>query len=176
MLCIFIYILQNVVLICKCTTSFKRNASHAAFDLPQYHLGNIRRCRAKLGDCCRRVKIHDRYEILFFKVFPRGKPKTSHDHIGGAFLQHFLKPYGDIKLVIFFQIASGKGLQKRTLVICAVILDCIMNHPVQLIGKRQLRILFNLTESVREFFQNPIFLFLSKLPERKRNITPRMGI
>lgn len=176
MLCIFIFILQNAGLICKCATSFKRNASHAAFDLPQYRLGNIRRCRAKLGDCRRRVKIHHRDKILFFKVFPWGKPKTSHDHIGGAFLQHFLKPYGDIKLVVFLQIAAGKGLQKRAPVICAVILHGIMNDPIQLIRKRQSRILVNLPESVCEFFQDSFFLFFLKLPECKRNIAPRVGI
>ena len=176
MLCIFIFILQNAVLICKCVAFFKCNTSHAAFDLPQYHLGNIRRCRTKLGDCRRRVKIHHRDKILFFKVFPWGKPKTSHDHIGGAFLQHFLKPHGYVELVVFLQIAAGKGLQKRTLVICAVILHCIVNDPIQLIGKRQLRILVNLTESVCEFFQDSFFVFLVKLPECKRNIAPRVGI
>ena len=176
MLCIFIFILQNAVFICKCAVSFKRNISHAAFDLPQYHLGNICRCRAKLGDCRRCVKIHHRDKILLFKVFPWGKSKTFHHHIGGAFLQHFLEPNGDIEFIVFFQIAAGKGLQQRTLIICAVILHGIMNHSVQLIGKRQLRILVNLTESVCEFFQNSFFLLFLKLPESKRNIAARVGI
>ena len=51
-----------------------------------------------------------------------------------------------------------------------------MNDPIQLIGKRQLRILVNLTESVCEFFQDSFFLFFLKLPECKRNIAPRVGI
>lgn len=67
-------------------------------------------------------------------------------------------------------------MQKRAPVICAVILHGIMNDPIQLIGKRQLRILVNLTESVCEFFQDSFFVFLVKLPECKRNIAPRVGV
>ena len=176
MLCIFIFILQNAGLICKCATSFKRNASHAAFDLPQYRLGNIRRCRAKVRDCRRRVKIHHRGKVLFLKVFPWRKPKPFHNHIGCAFLQHFLKPCGCVELAVFLQIAAGKGLQKRAPVICAVILHGIVNDPIQLIGKGKPIIFVDFAESVYEFFQDSFFLFFLKLPECKRNIAPRVGV